>query len=987
MSWFSMRSNQMLLFFMALMAILGIRLFFLTGIQHDKWAEAADSNIIRSIVTNAPRGEVFDRNGILIAGNRATFAVAFAKNEMGNKELNDSIQNLLAILDANGEKTADNLPVKMTSSGKFYYSYQTEIQDWLKSHNFPSNFTAAQAFDELRRQNNIDPGLDVYEAQSRLMDTYGVYPPISIKTFEFTYEQDKRNFLKMYNINNEKMSAEGAFNKIRTDMEIDKSLSQEEARRIMAIRYELSAQGAYKYIPVKIATGLKKETVIKLQENLQDLSGVSVYTDSVRYYPQGTTASHVIGYLGRMSQDRWDEKYKDIPGYNRSDMIGLDGIEQSQETNLKGEDGEKRVQVNALGETMAVIGKEKKAEKGKDMALTIDMRLQEVAEDALERDLKAVRAGGTFASKYGNYRVTQAAPHAEVGAAVVLNVKTGEPLAIANFPNFDPNDFTEGISREVWNKYQGTNPRDPLSPRPLYNVAVMTAVQPGSTFKPMTAITALESGLDPNRNLYDAGHIVYGGTSYGCMLWNTTKGHSTHGAVNLYTATQVSCNYYFYDIGTGIDWANGQKSLGYKMSVEKIMGYARQFGLGVESGIEINETTVSAPSAEKKLRTTQSMLKNYLIGQAEYVFENEVLKNNDLLMKNIDTITGWVSENPDKVEIENRLLKLGVKPKESANLAEQIKYNYFSLAEWGIGDMFNISIGQGENAYTPLQLARFIATIGNNGELNKLSIIKAVEGKGEIPRVPAVKADVEEAYLKDVIAGMRRVVTGGTLNNLTELKVSVVGKSGTAQRSGRINPPDEIAYIKEHLSGINPKLTWPRVQNEMNRLMKEYPDIYDNPNTAVRKAVMNLSGRNFKSDRLDVYKSKYDDFAWVMAMAPADDPEIAVVCLIVQGGASRNAIPVVKELIGKYFDLKAEDEKNNRSIDYVKFFSGDKSKSRITLDYLHKGTPDMGTQSAITSGGGLADGLDDAGDDSGTGPAVGSGGANVGDNVGADAID
>jgi len=963
MSWFKMRSNQLILFVMLLLVALGVRLFMLTGVEHKQWVQAANSDIIRNIVTPAPRGEIFDRNGILIAGNKQTFVVAFAKNDMNNAQLNESISKLLKILDMDKQKTVDNLPIQLTSDGKFYYTYQTEITQWLQSHHFPISFTAAQAFDELRRQNNIDPGMDKFEAQKKLMYTYGVYPPINIGTFEYTQEQDKRNFLSLYGITDFSMTAEGAFDYIRDAMGIDPSLSVKAARRIMTIRYELSAQGAYKYVPVKIAAGLDRNTVIRLEEDQQDLNGVSVYNDSYRYYPQGDTACHVIGYLGRMSESNWQSTYKNKPGYLRSDMIGLDGIEQSQESVLKGINGEKRIQINAVGETTAVLG-DKKAKKGKDIVLTLDLRLQQVAEDALQRDLTAVRTGGLFTSKYGSYRITQAAPHAQVGAAVVVKVKTGEPLAIATVPGFDPNDFAQGISVKQWNAYQGTNPRDPLSPRPLYNVAAMTAVQPGSTFKPITAITALQAGLNPNQTLYDAGHIVLGGNSFGCMLWNTSKGTMTHGYENLYKAMEVSCNYYFFDIGTGMDWANHRASLGYKISIGKIMGYAKQFGLGIKSGVEIPETTVSTPTAAKKMESTKMMLQNFLIGQAEYIFKKRALTDYDMLMSEVNTITGWIQENPSKVEIENRLLKLDVKPAQAASLAAQIKYNYFEIAKWTIGDALNIAIGQGENAYTPIQMARYIATIGNHGKLNNLSIIKAMEGEGAIPRQAPVKAKVKQGNLNDVMHGMSLVVAGGTLNNLTSLKMSVVGKSGTAQRSGRINPPDEVKYMKQHLKAINPKLKWSKVNAEMARIMKLYPEIYDNPNTAVRQAVVNLSGQKFHTARLDLYKPKYDDFAWVMAMAPADNPEVAVVCLIVQGGASRNCIPVVKELLGQYFDIKKADQAK-KAMNYTKFFANDKSSGRIRLDYLHKGTSKSGTNSAIGS----------------------PGSSNVGDNVGLTAID
>ena len=142
-------------------------------------------------------------------------------------------------------------------------------------------------------------------------------------------------------------------------------------------------------------------------------------------------------------------------------------------------------------------------------------------------------------------------------------------------------------------------------------------------------------------------------------------------------------------------------------------------------------------------------------------------------------------------------------------------------------------------------------------------------------------------YFKQIIAGMKEVTSasGGSLYSVFNgFPVKVAAKTGTAQRAGYKNPKSEVSYIKQHLSYFDSSLSWSQVKKEMNRLMKRYPKIYTNENTAVRRAVINLSKKNITSDTLDKYKSTYQNFSWVVAMAPADDPKIAVAVLIVQGG-------------------------------------------------------------------------------------------------------
>lgn len=911
--WFSARDNQIFVAFIILMLLLIGRLFVLTIVQNDEWVTLADEQSTKSVYTSSHRGQIYDRNGVLLAGTKSMFSVYLSQENYTSKELNKTAENLIKILDKKNEKYVDNFPI-VIKNGEFIFSYQQEIEKWLKSQKMPKDYTAEEAFNELRQRNDISKDVDRFEAQVELQSK-GVNPPISVRRLEYTQDQERDAFYDRFGIEGSP-SAKTAFSDIRKYLGIDKNLSDKKARKIIVMRNEISSQGYKKYLPVKVATDVSEETVIRVEEDTLSLPGASVVNESVRYYPKDESACHILGYMGKISEEKKEEYEK--KGYNATtDLIGLEGIEKSMEPVLSGKHGVKTVQVNKEGEQIKVIN-ETKAVKGRDIFLTIDSRLQKVAEDALDQSVAKIPYGGYFGGKHGGYGFKDGGK-ANAGAAVAVDVKTGEPLVIANSENFDPNLFAEGISDDDWESLQSDNPNDPLDARPLYNLAAMTAVQPGSTFKPMTAIAALQCGLSPYTYLVDGGFVTVGNRPYRCLAW--TRNKSTHGSVNLASALQVSCNYYFFDIGSGYDYYY-KHSLGYdkKISIDLITSYAQQFGLGVKSDIEISEAVAESPTAKNKMENTKTSLRRYLISVSETYFKKSIITDEKKLLKSIDEIVSWTEDNPELPELQDKLVKVGVKEKQKYNAASYIKYSYYNFAQWTTGDKLNISIGQGENAFTTLQMANYMATLGNGGTLNSSSLIKAKEGSGEVKRAKGKKADLSnKESLSAVIEGMRRVVTNGTLRTgLSGLDVSVAGKTGTAQRSGRVNPPDEMKYLKSNLGNINGSLSWSKVQKEAKRLMKEYPNIYTSDSVATRKAIINLSGEDFNEKRIDAYKDTYDDFAWVVALAPADDPEIAVACLIVQGGSSGNASPVVREIIGEYFDLKKKDDKKV-DIDYVEF--------------------------------------------------------------------
>lgn len=902
MRWFRNRENQILFVILLLMGALVVRLFTLTVVQADQWREAAEAISIKSIYTAAPRGEIRDRYGRLLAGNRPSFTIHFSVGNLPDEEINNQALAVMQLLEANDDAVIDNLPIVPDGTGGYVYTYQKLIEDWLVSQDMPADYSAEQAFNELRERNGIDPGLDRFEAQTALQSLYSVYPPISVRGMKYLQQLEQESFLGRYYLDVE-LSAGEAFRSLRDVFRIDPSLSDADARRIMTVRNEISAQGYMSYLPAAIAKEVSDQTIVTLEERGMELTAVEVVAEPIRYYPNGTTAAHLLGYLGPISESQkaaYVEK-----GYSPTDLVGKDGIERSQEDILRGVDGIRNVVVNAFGEYVRTIS-DSSAEKGKDIFLTIDLELQKTAEQALEQALAQIRVAGTFRSVYGDYKFGRAYPNANVGAVVAIDVETGDVLAMASYPAYDPNLFATGISQADWDALQSVNPRDPLSPLPLFNVASRTAVQPGSTFKMVTATAALESGLDPTRRLRDGGAVKVGNRTYGCILWNMYGGN--HGYVDLYEAMEVSCNYYFFDLAAGRDFYRGTSlGLDEPMSIEKITSYAEQFGLGKATGIEIPETVVAVPSEERKMSAMKNYLKNVLIGRAEMYFEDAVIADKTLLMEQIGTIVGWTEENPSRSTILARLGELGIRDDMVETVGDLCKFTYFNQAAWTLGDELNISIGQGENAYTPLQIANYMATIGNEGIHNTVSLLHYIQGEGRAEKPEGVAIDLQEpALLEDIIEGMRRVAHGsaGSARAIfSRFPVQVAAKTGTAERAGKINPPDEVEYLKTYLRRINPSLAWDDVETEMERLLKDYPDVYRTRNTAARQAVLNLSRGKVTVAGIDAYKAEYDNFSWFVAMAPVEDPKIAVAVLLFQGGSGGYAGPVAREVIGKYLEL------------------------------------------------------------------------------------
>jgi len=275
-----------------------------------------------------------------------------------------------------------------------------------------------------------------------------------------------------------------------------------------------------------------------VEEMRDELPGIDVVVEPLRHYPHGTLAAHLLGYAGEINDVEVDSL--GTQGYRAGDLIGRSGIERSYEEMLRGQDGAEFVVVNAAGQRVSTLteGPPKLPVGGHDLVLTVDLKVQQAMEDAMA--------------------------DVERGAAVAIDPRDGSILALVSRPAFDPNEFSIGITRDRWREMMdgGANP--------LLDRAIQGVYPPGSTFKVVTMLAALRTGVArPDTRLAPCyGRYVFGGRSFGC--WK----HEGHGSLDFIGALENSCDVYFYQIGP-------------KLGLDRLEATARELGLGERTGIDL----------------------------------------------------------------------------------------------------------------------------------------------------------------------------------------------------------------------------------------------------------------------------------------------------------------------------------------------------------------------------------------------------------------
>lgn len=365
------------------------------------------------------------------------------------------------------------------------------------------------------------------------------------------------------------MTAEEVMQVYRKAYKVGSGYTHDEERSIIGMRYELSIRGFSLASPFIIANDVDLNVVTQIKERQSEFEGVVVTKDYIRNYNEGTLAAHILGRVGKMNAQEYAE-YKNS-GYGYNDIVGKQGIEKLMEKNLRGTDGTQGIEQNVNG-NIVTLAKDVPAVTGDYVMLTIDRDLQKVAEESLAANIAKIRAaGGSPSARRGG--------DCNAGAAVVLDVKTGDSLACATYPTYDPAEF---------NKNYKTLSTDP--DKPMWNRAISGTYTPGSTFKPLTAIAGLEAEvISPSEIIVDEGvYKVWKDYQPSCWIWS--EQHRTHGRLNVSGAIENSCNYFFYEVGR-------------RLGIDKIDQYAADFGLGELTGIELSEEktgNVSSPAYKEK---------------------------------------------------------------------------------------------------------------------------------------------------------------------------------------------------------------------------------------------------------------------------------------------------------------------------------------------------------------------------------------------------
>lgn len=442
-----------------------------------------------------------------------------------------------------------------------------------------------------------------------------------------------------------------------------------ERRVLMGVRYSMERADFSVSNPFTLAEDIPSELMLTVAEAFSYIKGIEINVVSYREYADPTLAPHTVGTIGKISAEEWDTlKAK---GYSYNDYVGKSGVEKAFEDYLRGVDGEKTYYFDKSG-NVVYTEMTKEPIQGNTVFLTVDSRLQKISQDALESNIKLLNSQGQSIT----------------GASVVItDVKTGQVLTSANYPSYDLTNLSAYLGEGVKNN-------------PLFDRALRGIYPPGSAYKPMVAIAALqENVIQPYDTIYcKRKYTFYDDYQPSCLHY--------HKETNVFSAIAYSCNYYFFDVGR-------------QLGITKINEYSKKMGMGVKTGIELSE------SAGK------------LAG-----------------------------------------------PEYSASVGSQ----------WYSGMTLAASIGQSDNAFTPLQLSNYTATIANGGTRYKttlLSEVRTASGNELVYSSTPTVMDtlgVDTDIISTVKKGMQSVTSEGTASAyFADYPISIAGKTGTAQTVGLDN--------------------------------------------------------------------------------------------------------------------------------------------------------------------------------------------------------
>nr|WP_276575991.1 penicillin-binding transpeptidase domain-containing protein [Oceanirhabdus seepicola] len=861
------------------------KLIYLQVFNVEVYREKANNGRHKVISNSAPRGNIYDTDGEILATNKQGFSLIFTETSESKENFFLTIKEVFAVLEENGEVLSENFPLKVDPI-RFEFNVAEEWEEWSELR-----FKKDRGFDDAVLKEKFkgknmpdlnDEELKVIEEELKIIEAEEVFRTL-IKKYS------------LYNIMKDKFSNE-EWKKLLEDKEslIDlllESVPHEEIRKYMVVKDNIQMQSYKGYRPIIIANDLKIETAYIFEQIQAELPGISILKQPIRYYPYGELASNIVGYIGKI-----DEQYKGLyeeRGYDvHEDYIGRSGIENEYENILRGTRGEESIEVNKDGRKVKTLG-ERPATPGESIYLTIDHKLQMAAEEALDQTMAYMRDLGKYkADKKTLDDVDKS--NATRGAAVVIDVKTGDVLALASRPGIDLNLFTvpgrldsatyksifspdleefgmayvmehelykneeingkdlkdlteeeriDVIFNELFpeNKNGIREDRYDIYPKAAFNYSTKSRVPPGSIFKMLTAVAGLEeSVVSPTEKIYDAGPYTKRYKDFKGASWMYNLYRGSHGNQDVQDAIRDSNNYYFFEVADRLYEKGGE---GSKESLDMLGKYAWKYGLGAnmenpaskaKTGIEIDEAfgQVYYYDSGKRYHSkvyTWSLYDHLINGTASiwvgeykpinivpdeekdseevYAIKKELtsaIKEEMMSVKDADLS---VIDESIRVLIEKNEEYRGQytdKDIEGIKRAISSSINDARTEIKSAVNLYNASIGQGINQFTPLQLANYIATLVNGGYRYKLHLVeKIVDSEGNViedfgnENIIFNETNVSKETVEVIKKGMQKVTStpaGTAYSTFKNFPIKNGGKTGSATYQANQDEYGRTAY-------------------------------------------------------------------------------------------------------------------------------------------------------------------------------------------------
>ncbi len=506
-----------------IVGIYGLTLYRIQAIDTEAILEDTGGSVAATTyAVHAARGSLLDRNGVLLSSDRTIYDIRISRQQLLQQpDRNTILLNLIRAANRFGVEYTDNFPVTMAAPFEYLVNMSSTQRSRMRS--YFEYFT-----ESLHVADPDDPGITATQLISWMREHYG----------------------------------------------IDYTVTAEDARKIIGVRFELeigAILGANDYV---FATDVSQEFVSYISE--LSLASVTIETRSTRVY-HTDYAAHLLGYVGAMTEAQYENKYKDL-GYPLNALVGRDGAEQAFEEYLHGTDGSVTIYTD---ETGAVVNKvvNSEAKAGSNVYLTVDIGLQKVAEDALASTIGQLNRDRTeeYEKALAQGKDVKEPEMASGGGVVAVDVRTGEVLALASYPTFKLSTFYEDF--DALNS-------DPASP--MLNRATYGNYNPGSTFKMVTALAALRSGtISRWTTIRDQSvYMAYAQQNFTPTCWIYP---GSHGTLDVVGALEQSCNYFFYTVAD-------------EMGISSISEAAELFGFGQHTGIEIGDDMGTVASVESKRR-------------------------------------------------------------------------------------------------------------------------------------------------------------------------------------------------------------------------------------------------------------------------------------------------------------------------------------------------------------------------------------------------